>query len=1504
MWLTGIAMSEETIGAVLVCGAGITGIQAALDLADGGFKVYLLDSAPAIGGRMSQLDKTFPTGDCAMCILSPRLVEVARNRNIEIITLADIQSVSGQPGSFKVKIRQNPRYVDLKKCDACGDCTAVCPVELPNEFDRGMSKRKAIFRPYPQAIPNVFDVSKSQGPAPCKGSCPAGVNVQGYIALTAAGKFKEAYDLIRGRCPLPAICGRICNHPCEDNCNRREVDEAVSARELERFVADYIDANPDQYPAWNPALSLNARVAVIGSGPTGLTAAADLALAGYGVTVFEAQPLLGGMLRYGIPDFRLPKDVLDKEIRQILSLGVQVKSGVVIDKPKDLLKSKSQPSGTKPGEFDAVLVATGAWGARKMGIPGEDAPGIWEGPKFLYEVNAKRFPKIGPEVLVIGGGDMAMDAARCALRLPGVKSVSVACIENREEMSARAWHVDEALEEGVAFYHRLGPTRVEAVGGKVSSVVFRDCTSVFDEYKKFDPLYDDSAITSLPADTVLVALDQGLNSSSLGLELRPGGRIRVDDSQSASIAGIFAAGDAVLGPSSVVDSIAQGHKAAESMDAFIRGAAYIRSTAAVAHASAGSSANLAKSGFAKNPVPGAPKQPRVPVPRLSADDRVQSFAEITAGYIKEQAGKEAGRCLSCGLCSECMQCVQACSAGAVLHDQQISEFDLDVGSIILSPGIEEFPAAHWEEYGHGRWANVLTNVQFEQMLSAGGPTGGRVQRPSDGSPAKKIAFIQCVGSRNSERGNGYCSSICCMSAAKEAMTALEHTKNRPEVSIFCSDVCASGKEFDKYISRARDEFGVRFVHAMPSRIEEMPDTKNPRVCYISQSGAERHKEFDLVVLSSGIQVPSEARQMAGRLGLDLNEFGFARTGRLSPLAASQPGIYVAGAFQEPKDISESVVQASAAAAAVMEQLTSVRGTMIQRHEYPWERDIADEIPRIGVFVCHCGHNISSVVDVERLAKNAAAMPGVRHAEANIYTCSEGNQQHIKEMIKKHRLNRLVIASCWSRTHEVLFQETLRESGLNQYLLAMTNIRDQCSWVHREDPAAATEKAIDLVSMAVARARHLKALRNGEVPVTASALILGGGIAGMTAALNIAGQGYKVRLIEKESSLGGQAIKSYRTLEGDDVQLRIRNLISKVLSKPEITVHLDARLIAISGQVGNFKSVLNVAGSEQTVEHGAIIVATGGQEQSTEKFFNGKNPRVISQAKLESALAGGQIMQLEDKPNPSVVMVQCVESRDERHPYCSRVCCSEAIKNALEIKKRMPHSNVVILYRDIRTPGFRDAFYQKAREQGVQFIRRPDRQDPEVVEEGGQIKVTVRDEATGRDLVLRPDLLVLSTGIAPGRDNPAISGMLRSALNADGFFQEAHSKLRPVDLSNEGEFLCGLAHSPRFIDETIAQAQAAAGRAARILSKAELEIAGQVAHVNSANCVACATCVKVCPYGAPVINDVRKSEIQGAKCMGCGSCVAVCPARTITLQHQDSRIVTAMLDELLVGGGIV
>jgi heterodisulfide reductase subunit A-like polyferredoxin len=1498
--------APEPVGAILVCGAGITGIQASLDLAESGFKVYLLDSTPAIGGRMAQLDKTFPTGDCAMCIISPKLVECARNKNIEIITLADIQSVSGDPGNFKVKIRQNPRYVDPHKCNACGDCTEACPVNLPSEFDRRMGTRKAIFRPYPQAIPNIFGISKAAEPAPCKATCPAGVNVQGYVALTATGKFKEAYELVRQRCPLPAACGRVCQHPCHDRCNRSEIDEAVNARDLKRFVADFIHANPDQYPAITPpAIKHDAKVAVIGGGPAGLTAAADLAQMGYETTIFEAKPHLGGMLRYGIPAYRLPKDILDEEIQYILGLGVEAKTGTSVERPRNILKPKAHSESLFPsGPFDAVFVATGAWVSRKLDISGEDAPGVWEGLKFLHEVNSGNSPKIGPNVIVIGGGDVAMDAARCALRMPGVKSVHLACLESRAEMPAHSWEAAEALEEGVIFHNSLGPTAIETDGNKITAVAFRACTSVFDKDKRFDPLFDNSKTSRLAADTVIVTIGQGVDSARLGLGTRPGGRIVADnDTLATSIEGIFAGGDAVLGPASMVDAMAQGHKAAGAIDAYIRGATYIHSTDEQQTAKPILS-SPEKVKYAPNPKPDAPRQDRIKMPQSNADIRLQGFTEIDLGYSREQAIAEAQRCLACGLCSECMQCVKACSAGAVCHDQQPAEMTLDVGSIILTPGFEEFQASLRGEFGHGRYANVLTNVQFERMLSAAGPTGGHVQRPSDGGAVKKIAFIQCVGSRDTSRGHGYCSSICCMSATKEAMVALEHAQGQElEISIFCMDVRAFGKEFDGYVERARDEHGVKYIRAMPSRVVEMPGTRNPRIRYFNQDGVEQQQEFDLVVLSTGLRVPSSVKEMAGRIGLELNDFGFAHTQRFLPLQTSKPGIYVAGAFQEPKDIPESVAQASAAAACAMDQLAAARGTMIQRHEYPWERDVTDEPSRIGVFICHCGHNIASVIDVDWVARKAARMRNVIHAEASLYTCSDTNQQHIKDMIKKHRLNRLVVASCSPRTHEILFQETLRESGLNQYLFAMTNIRDQCSWVHKEDPEAATAKAVDLMSMAVARARHLKALQTGQLPVTASALILGGGLAGMSAALSIADQGFKVHLVEQDAALGGLLRNVHTTLEQVDVQDHLRRMEAKILSHANISVYLNGNLARISGHVGNFRSVLEVAGVEKPISHGVVVIATGGQERSTELYLHGKNTQVVTQSKLESVLAGGSLTsKLAGRKNPTVVMIQCVESRNEKNPYCSRVCCSEAIKNALEIKRRLPQSRIIILGRDIRTYGFRELYFQEARKQGVLFLRHADKNDPVVVEENGRLKVTVHDIAIRRDLVFRPDLLVLSTGIAPASGNPALSGMLRSALTADGFFLEAHPKLRPVDLANEGEFLAGLAHSPRSMDETIAQAQAAAGRATTILSKTHLEIPGQIACVDPANCVACATCVKVCPYGAPMINDLKKAEIQGAKCMGCGSCAAACPARTITLHHQEDQSLVAMLDELLVGGG--
>jgi heterodisulfide reductase subunit A-like polyferredoxin len=1499
-------------GAVLVCGAGIAGMQASLDLAGSGFKVYLVESSPAIGGRMAQLDKTFPTGDCAMCTLSPKLVECARSKNIEIITLADIEGLKGEPGHYQVTIRKRPRYVEAKKCNACGDCVEACPVSLPNEFDRAMGTRKAIYRPYPQAIPNVYGISKAAGRAPCKASCPAGVNVQGYVALIAQGKIKEACDVIRERCPLPAACGRVCQHPCEAKCNRNDLDAPVAARDLKRFAADYVYANRQKLKITprQPVAQQAEKVAIVGGGPAGLTAATDLRMLGYAVTIFDANPLLGGMLRYGIPRYRLPDDVLNYDIQYALDMGVEAKTNTRVSNPTELLKARP-PAGTAVGgesgrgEFDAVFVAVGAWVSRKLGVPGEEAKDVWPGLKFLHQVNSGLRPKLGPNVLVIGGGDVAMDAARCARRLPGVQSVHVACLERREEMPAHAWEAAEALEEGVVFHNSLGPTKVLTEGEKVTGMAFRACTRVFDEKGRFSPQFDDARVSTLAADTVIVTIGQGIDASGLApVATGPGGRLVADrETLATNLPGIFAGGDAVLGPASMVDAMAQGHRAASAIDAFLRGATSKR-------AAEGSEADKKREELAPNPDPDAPRAERHKMPQTGAAERVRGFGEIDQGYSYEDAVAEAKRCMACGLCSECGQCVKACAAGAICHDMQPVTETLEVGSIILTPGFEEFDPSLRGEFGHGRYANVLSSIQFERLLSAAGPTSGEVLRPSDRKHPQSVAFIQCVGSRDTARGNGYCSSICCMAAAKEAMVALEHAPGL-DVSVFCMDVRAFGKEFDQYVNRARDEQKVKFIRAIPSRLVEMPGSRNLRIRYFDEDGKEQYREFDLVVLSVGLRPSGGVKTLAERLGLKLNQFGFCQTDRITPVMTSRPGVYVAGVMQEPKDIPESVAQASAAASCAMEQLASARGSLIQRYEYPWERDISDEAARIGVFICHCGHNIASVVDVQEVAQCAAKMPNVAHAEASLYTCSDTNQQHIKDMIREHRLNRLVVASCSPRTHEILFQETLRDSGLNPYLFAMTNIRDQCSWVHRADPVAATRKAVDLMRMAVGRARHLKALETGQLPVTRAALVIGGGLAGLTAAQSIAEQGFEVHVVEKESELGGNLRALHSTLETPDLRPFLADLLQRVESNPRIKVHLQAKLTEVKGHVGNFKSRIQSPSGTLEVNHGAVIIATGGVERPTKQHLYGTHPRVVTQRELEAQLApNGNGTNAKRSPDvlgqlgqtPTVVMIQCVGSRDTEHPYCSRVCCSEAVKNALALKARLPGARVFVLAKDIRTYGFRETYFQKAREAGVIFVRHATEKDPVASDHGGlQVKVT--DAATHRELTLKADLLVLSTGIAPSPDNPVFSELLRTSLTADGFFLEAHPKLRPVDLASEGLFVCGLAHSPRFMDETIAQARAAAARAATILSKAHLEIPGQVSRVDPLKCIACMTCVKVCPYGAPALNPAtHKAEVQVAKCMGCGSCAAACPAKAATLQHQEEQQIVAMLDELLLVGG--
>ncbi|MEM2146564.1 MAG: FAD-dependent oxidoreductase, partial [Candidatus Jordarchaeaceae archaeon] len=796
------------------------------------------------------------------------------------------------------------------------------------------------------------------------------------------------------------------------------------------------------------------------------------------------------------------------------------------------------------------------------------------------------------------------------------------------------------------------------------------------------------------------------------------------------------------------------------------------------------------------------------------------------------------KCIGCGICSE------VCRANAVEYDQKEEDLILDVGSIILSPGFDEFEPEALQEYGYGRFPNVVSSIEFERILSASGPYGGLVVRPYDGEIPRNIAFIQCVGSRDTRLGNNYCSAACCMFSIKEAVIAKEHTPNHLDCTIFFIDMRSYGKEFDNYYERAKKEYGVRFVRSRVASVVEIPGSRNLLVKYL-EDGEPKEEEFDLVVLSVGMKPPNGARDLAEKLGIKINEYGFCETNEFSPLETSVPGIYVCGAFSSPKDIPDSVAQASGAASKAGGIVFSERGKLIVSKQYPPEKNVEGKEPRIGVFICHCGINIGGIVDVPRVVEYVKTLPNVVYAEHNLYTCSQDTGARIVENIKKYDLNRVVVASCTPRTHEPLFRDTVREGGLNPYLFEMANIRDQCSWVHMHEPEKATEKAMDLVRSAVAKANFLRPLQKPMIKIHPSSLVIGGGLSGITAALELAEQGFEVHLLEKEKQLGGNLRRIRFLLNGDDPSKKLDSLIEKVEENGKIHVYTGAEIKSVEGYVGNFKTTICFNGEKKEIQHGIIIVATGANEYKPKEYFYGEDKRVLTQLELETLLADGKINA------KTIVMIQCIGSRNSEHPSCSRVCCTNAIKNALKIKQLNPKTEVYIIYKDIRTYGFREKYYQEALRRGVIFIRYDDEHKPEVAK-NEKLTVLIRDPILKKKILIEPDLLVLSAGISPNPDNKNLGQILKVPLGKEGFFLEAHMKLRPVDFATDGVFLCGLAQSPKFIDESISQACGAAARAITILSKGALEIEGAIAKVDESLCAACKVCVSICESGAAQI----------------------------------------------------
>ncbi len=856
-----------------------------------------------------------------------------------------------------------------------------------------------------------------------------------------------------------------------------------------------------------------------------------------------------------------------------------------------------------------------------------------------------------------------------------------------------------------------------------------------------------------------------------------------------------------------------------------------------------------------------------------------------------------------GKCNLCGECVKACASQAIDLKQTAVEQELKVGSVVLASGAETWDPAPMDEwYGYRRFADVITNLEFEQLMSAAGPTGGLFQRPSDGRRPMRIGWIQCAGSRTTlPGGNPYCSSICCMISMKEAIWALERFDQALDATVFFMDMRPMGKDYELYYQRAENDLGVKFVRCRPHSVERDDATGDLLLSYVDDKGRQTMAELDLVVLATGFCPSADAREQAAVLGIDLDAYRFVDAEDFQPVSTSRPGVYACGMALGPQDIPGSLTQASAAACLAGAELAAPRA-LNGGETLPRELDVSGQEPRVGVFFVDWGQVVKGVVEADAVRQAAAAMPGVVHAAELQLAYGSDGLQALEKAVAEYRINRVVVAGYSPRTHGKVFAEAVRRAGLNRAFLEMANIRDQDALVHKGDPAAATAKAIALVRAAVAGVRQARPAQVISMPFSPDALVVGGGVAGMSAALALAGQSGKVYLVERSRQLGGLARELARSLDGRPVEPELARLISQVESNPNIQVLTDTLVVDHKGQVGAFITGVQSGPGMfyRQIEHGVTILATGARRYEPREYLYGQAPQVMTQLQMEQLLSQAESS---DPRLDTVVMIQCVGSRNEENPACGRICCRSAVKNALWIKQIKPEAQVFVLYRDMRMPFTSEDAYRQAREEGVLFVRYDPGEPPQVRKQGDALEVVFTDHILGRPLSVEPTSLVLSTPqVADDENTEELCGIFRLQQGPGGFLLEEHPKVAPVDTPAPGVFAAGSVLAPASLAEARTQGLAAAGRALTLLSRVNLILDTPVAKVNRDRCAACLICVRSCPYGIPYINAEGYSEIDPAQCLGCGVCAAECPAQAIQLPgYEDERMLSrtaALLEGVL------